>query len=233
MMQVNPNASIDIQYIGNDATPIVIIDDVLTDCSSTIDIAINHANFAMINTTLYPGVRAVLPKEYIMPVLRALAAPMNKVYAIGQDKRLKVLGAYYSLVSIPQNELHPLQKKPHFDSGDPHYFAMIHYLNPNPHGGTGFFRHKPTGYERISNDRKDNYLKLLQQNTQNNNDDNIGYVKQSNSDYELIYAVDYKPNRLVFYPGSILHSGLINEKTDISSDSENGRLTANMFICFQ
>ena len=232
-MKINPNANIDIQYIGDEATPVVIIDDVLTDCSRVIDTAISNTNFAMINTTLYPGVRAILPKEYVMQVLRALAAPMSKVYAVSKDKHLKVLGAYYSLVSIPPSELHQLQKKPHFDSSDPQYFAMVHYLNPKSHGGTGFFRHKPTGYEQISKARKDNYLKLLQQNAHSNTHVHSGYMKQSNSDYELIYAVDYKPNRLVFYPGSILHSGLINEETDIGADPAHGRLTANMFICFE
>lgn len=233
-MQINPNANIDIQTIGSEQTPIVIIDNVLTDCFELIDIAANKTNFGMINSSMYPGVRAILPKEYVMSILRAVAGPLYKVYGIPKDKRLKPFGTYFSLVSIPNADLHPLQKVPHFDSAEPLYFAMIHFLDPKSHGGTGFFRHNSTGYERITQERKDSYLKFIQQkgDIAENFADKNGYMSQTDSDYELFHAVDYKPNRLVFYPGSILHSGLIVEDTDISADPANGRLTANMFINF-
>lgn len=235
-MRINPKASIDIQNIGNEKTPIVIIDDILADCSGLIEIAVNETAFKMINSSMYPGVRAILPKEYVMLILRAVAAPLYKIYGVPQEKRLRPFGTYFSLVSIPQVELHTLQKVPHFDSAEPLYFAMTHYLDPKPHGGTGFFRHKSTGYERITDERKDGYLKWLQQKNDSSNGDNTngsrGYVCQTNGDYELFHAVDYRPNRLVLYPGSILHSGLINGDSDISSDPATGRLTANMFINF-
>lgn len=235
-MQINPKPGIDIQTIGNEKTPILIVDDILMDCSGLINIAIKETAFGMINSSMYPGVRAILPKEYVMLVLRALAAPLYKIYGIPQHKKLMPFGTYFSLVSIAQTDLHALHKAPHFDSAESLYFAMIHYLDPKPHGGTGFFRHKSTGYERIRPERKNSYLKMLKHKANNNSDGNSdesnGYVDQSDSDYELFHAVDYKPNRLVLYPGSILHSGLIIEDTDISADPANGRLTANMFINF-
>jgi hypothetical protein len=235
-MQINPKPGIEIQTIGNEKTPIVIVDDVLTDCSGLINIAVKETAFGMINSSMYPGVRAILPKQYVMLILRAVAAPLDKIYGIPQDKRLTPFGTYFSLVSIPQAELHALQKAPHFDSAETLYFAMIHYLDPKPHGGTGFFRHKSTGFERITPERKDSYLKILKHKVENNSDENSeasnGYVSKTDSDFELFHTVDYKPNRLVLYPGGILHSGLIVEDTDISSDPANGRLTANMFINF-
>ncbi|GAC15305.1 DUF6445 family protein [Aliiglaciecola lipolytica] len=231
-MQINPNAEIDIQFIGIEKTPVLIVDNILINYSELIDTAVNTTNFRIINSSMYPGVRAILPKDYVLQILRALAEPINKIYAIPKSKQLRPLGAYYSLVSIPASNLHPLQMKPHFDSDEPWYFAMIHYLNPNPHGGTGFFRHKPTGYECITKDRKNNYIELIKGSTTNNSEENVGYVNQTNSEYELIHSVDYNPNRLVFYPGNILHSGLINDEIDISDSPQSGRLTANMFIHF-
>ena len=49
---------------------------------------------------------------------------------------------------------------------------------------------------------------------------------------ELIGEVEYRPNRMVIYPGNLLHSGLIQPDRDINDDPASGRLTANLFLYF-
>ena len=49
---------------------------------------------------------------------------------------------------------------------------------------------------------------------------------------ELYHRIDYRPNRLVVYPGCLLHSGLVNPVIDVDSNPRTGRLTANIFVDF-
>lgn len=41
--------------------------------------------------------------------------------------------------------------------------------------------------------------------------------------------IDYRPNRLLIYPGTLLHSGLIDAGTDLDTSPLSGRLTVNIF----
>jgi hypothetical protein len=58
------------------------------------------------------------------------------------------------------------------------------------------------------------------------------YINASDDHYELIGEVEYRPNRMVIYPGNLLHSGLIQPDRDINDDPASGRLTANLFLYF-
>ena len=49
----------------------------------------------------------------------------------------------------------------------------------------------------------------------------------------MLQKIEYKPNRLIVFSGQLLHSTLIDLKTDIDNNPEGGRLTANMFISFK
>jgi len=57
-----------------------------------------------------------------------------------------------------------------------------------------------------------------------------GYIRESDSYFERIGAVEGLADRLVIYRGNMLHSGIIPEDMDFSSDPRRGRLTANIFI---
>ena len=59
-----------------------------------------------------------------------------------------------------------------------------------------------------------------------------GYIQASTDHYELIEEIEYQQNRLIVYPGNLLHSGLIQAGRDVSWDPSVGRLTANLFIDF-
>jgi hypothetical protein len=49
----------------------------------------------------------------------------------------------------------------------------------------------------------------------------------------LYHQIEYRPNRLVIYPGNLLHSTIVNPQTDIDANPSSGRLTTNIFINFQ
>ena len=58
------------------------------------------------------------------------------------------------------------------------------------------------------------------------------YIDASTDHYEIIHEIEYRPNRLVMYPGNLLHSGLVKPERDLGWDPATGRLTANLFIDF-
>ncbi|MEO1968780.1 MAG: DUF6445 family protein [Sphingomonadaceae bacterium] len=51
--------------------------------------------------------------------------------------------AGFSLVTTPHRQLSPVQRTPHFDSVDPDFYAVMHYLASC--AGTAFYRHRAGG----------------------------------------------------------------------------------------
>ncbi len=225
-LRINPNLNQSILFVGNEKTPVVILDDFLAETSLIIDDANNNASFNNADT-YYPGIRADMPKRYFNLVLNAIHKSLYSLYGIPPLKKLKLIKACYSLITKEEVDLHPLQTIPHFDSTSNCHFAVLHYLSDLEHGGTGIFRHKKTSYERISEHRVNTYMEEVNKAKMSVSQQ---YISNSTAEYELLQVIDYKPNRLVIYPGNILHSGLLNLDKDINSNPEEGRLTANFFI---
>jgi hypothetical protein len=57
-----------------------------------------------------------------------------------------------------------------------------------------------------------------------------GYISQSNEYFKRIGSIPAKWNRLIFYDGSVLHSGDITTPEKLSDDPLSGRLTLNGFF---
>ncbi len=229
--QVNAAFLPEIIYLGQEKTPLILIDNFAQDLDALRQQA-QQSDFMRENQTYYPGQRAVLPKDYIAASLNAVFQLIYQVYKIPEKLRLKPQMLFYALITQPENSLHPLQCMPHFDTSAPYYFALLHYLNEEPHGSTGFFRHKPTGFERVTDHRRQDYFQSAQHFIDTHGAPPQRYQVQSDMHYELYYQIPYKANRLVIYPGNLLHSSLVDLETDIDASPATGRLTANMFIDF-
>jgi hypothetical protein len=222
-----------VQLIGQQQTPVIIIDNFAGDVSELIEIAINDSQFIRDKSSFYPGQRTALPRQYIIDVLNAVFQLIYDVYRIPTTRRLKPQQCVFSLIDTQEKDLVPLQCLPHFDTPNPYYFAILHYLNDGPHGNTGFFRHNSSGFERINHDNIDLYFTKAQAFVDHITQTSPRYCVASNQHYTLFHQVEYRPNRVVIYPGNLLHSTLVNPKTDIDANPQTGRLTANIFIDFQ
>ncbi len=97
---------------------------------------------------------------------------------------------------------------------------------------TGFFRHRPTGFEKILEHCYSSFVFAAKTFVKNNGEPPMKYINGSDAHYELMDSVAYKPNRLVAYPGTLLHSGMVQADVDIGADPVTGRLTANLFFDF-
>ena len=232
-IQINPKASLEVRNVGEEQTPLIIIDDFALDTGDIIDYACRSVEYGPDGTSAYPGVRGTLPRSYVRMVLNTIYRLLFQVYSVPHNLGMKAVNTVYSLISTPVDELSLAQCVPHFDGSDPFYLAVLHYLNPGDFCDTGLFRHKPTGFERITEPRYTEFIQSSRAFIETNGNPPQKYIYTSTDHYELYYRIKYKPNRLVVYPGCLLHSGLVDPSRDINPDPGTGRLTANIFVDFK
>jgi hypothetical protein len=230
-VRINRRLQPQLVLLGQQQTPLIIIDDVVENLAELLVYA-RQQPFATDTDSYYPGVRAMLPRNYVTAVLDALYPLLYQQYQLSANLRLTPRDTYFSLINQQPETLLPLQRLPHFDTPSSHYFALLHYLAAEPHGGTGFFRHIPSGYERINLDNQRHYFASAQQYLDKYGAPPAAYCDGTDGHYQLYQAVPYRQNRLIMYPGNLLHSSLVKPATDICSDPAAGRLTANIFIEF-
>lgn len=222
-----------ILHVGNDRTPVIMIDDFYWPSENLMKVVPETSEFSPPFGGGYPGVRAPLPDDYITEVLRYLEPIVRRVYSIPSSlKRDRQVG-FYSLVSTPEHHLSLLQCVPHTDTRRTHYYAILHYLSAGEHGGTGFYRHIPTGLERIAEDRYSEFVSAAKRHMIENGVPEQSYMKSSDDHFQLVHSVAFKKGRLVLYPGNLLHSGMIDAENDINGDPTSGRLTANIFVDYK
>lgn len=231
-IQLDPKAAPHVIVVGEEQTPVIIIDNFAMDTAAVIRCAVDSDSFALDSVSFYPGVRTQPPEAYMQEISRVIGPLLSKVYSVPSELNLGV-NASYSLVATPPEELNVMQRIPHFDSNYKYHFAITHYLNPGNFGGTGIYRHIPTGFENITEDRLAEYVRAAEAFFAAHGNPPKEYFRESSDHYEFCLGIEYRPNRLVAYPGSLLHSGLIDPDKDISADPATGRLTGNFFIEFR
>jgi hypothetical protein len=217
---------------GESQSPVVVIDDFSGAVDDIATVADALAPFSLIEGNYYPGVRRVITRAdadadaYVERSCGEAAQFLGGAFGVdGFD----FLEASFSMVSLQPHELRPVQRSPHFDSPDPNYFALLHYLRVPPGTGTAFYRQRATGIERVTERNLPLFVRtaeaiepLLPKGS--------GYIQQSNDHYEQIGSVEAVPDRMIIYQGSLLHSGVIPPGMPLSADPRQGRLTANIFV---
>lgn len=230
--QVNPAIKAKIERVGQCQTPVLLVDDFAADCNCLKEQAGRCSEFGADSSSKYPGLRAPLPRDYVIATVRALLPSLYQVFGVPANLRPRPVNTVFSLICTDEADLEPGQCVPHFDSPGPYYLAILHYLNTGPYCPTGLFRHRPTGLERITEQNLPGYLESRRQQETTFRKAESGYITGSTGEFELYHQIDYVPNRLVVYPGGLLHSGLVNPEVDIDPNPQSGRLTANIFIDF-
>ena len=232
MYAFNPQAKLQWLELGQSGCRALLIDDALADLTQIRRDAA-AAQFHQDAGSYYPGIRAELPQAYARTVLEAVYPLLLQLVQPPPDHRLVPQQWYLSLLTTPAAQLQPLQRLPHFDKAEPLHLAILHYLTEGPHGGTGFFRHDLSGLEKITPAQQQGYFSQLQQQLAAQGGAAAGFPSATTPHFTLYQQLAYKPNRLLIYPGHLLHSALVEPATDLSADPLTGRLTANLFVQFQ
>jgi len=217
----------ELRRFGTSQSPVVVIDGFSGDARAVVETAAALAPFPPGAGTYYPGPRRVLSKAddaawaYVRRTLEAAAPFLGGAFDF---TRFDLLEASFSMVTARPETLVPAQRAPHFDSADPDYVAILHYLVDTP--GTAFYRQRSTGIETITDANRDAFVAAARRESASL----TGYTNGSNDHFEQIGMVEGSTDRLVLYQGRLLHSGLIPEGMDFSTDPRRGRLTANLFV---
>jgi len=224
----------DIRSVDIGGQSIVFIDNFLQDPQALVEVACQSrfeppAGWA--EQKGYPGLRASAPAAYTQ-TLTELLDPLIKVnFQVPEQLRVKVGLSAFSLTTTPPEALGPLQRTPHFDASTPYYMAALLYLCDEGHGGTGFYRHKATGLQRITTEDREHYLDIYHEEV-NRRPPPARYFDDADEQFSFLGMVPARFNRVVVYPGSLLHSACINPARSLSSDPRHGRLTVNTFYDF-
>ncbi len=223
-----------IHEIGQEKNRVLVVDDFMDEPRRLIEQAARMAPFKPEAETYYPGLRRLITLDdrdsdrHVSEALNALAPLIGKAFGV---RRFMPTESSFCMVTRRPETLSPGQRLPHYDQVDPGYFAVLHYLSPNAEvqGGTSFYRHRATGFERISPDRIQAYDVARRRET-SGREPPKRYFSDSTDEFERIARFEGKFNRLLVYRGSLLHSGDIPETFAFSADPEVGRLTCNIFI---
>ncbi len=219
--------------VGTEGESVVVIDAALPAPEAAVDLAASLAPFPPVAGNYYPGARLILAPEhgpaaktYVDATCVAALPALRSVFGIAG---FEVVEASFSMVTTPPADTTPGQRVAHCDTSDPSRFAVLHYLCRPEHGGTGFFRHRVTGFERITPERHMLYSQALELDLE------IyppapAYLHSSSPVFERIGAVDAAFNRMVIYRSALLHSGLIPDDFACVADPRTGRLTGNLFL---
>lgn len=217
--------------IGNEGAPVLIVDDFLNAPELLVECAARHAVFKPGDAS-YPGVRAAMPAIYVHAMRAFLTAIVRDAFEFRSDEIVKAFCGF-SLVTTPPHALDLVQRLPHFDSTEPKQIALLHYLCPASKGGTAFYRHRRTGYERIDESRLTAYTASVRAELAEHGPPPPRYVNGSDARYERIASFDAAFNRVLIYRSINLHSAGIAPVFDFDPDPRTGRLTANALFTFR
>lgn len=215
-------------WVGQEQTPLVVIDGLFADADWLCQQAA-QGHYQADAANFYPGVRAAAPLAYqqflpqLLPIVQQVFAP--------KAQHIEVLASAFSLACTPPSALKPIQMLPHFDTVHASQLAMVHYLCDESFGGTAFYRHQASGFERINAERLPLYgPQLKQQAMAARLHEHPKYIRGHTPMFRQIGNVAAKFNRAVIYPGNLLHAGDIAHISAQASDPTQGRLTISSFL---
>jgi hypothetical protein len=217
----------ELRRIGKRQSPVVVIDGFSGAVPTIVEVAAALAPFPPIKGVNYPGLRRVITPDdsiahaYVEGLLQAAAPFIGGAFDF---ERFDLIEASFSMVTTPPERLRLVQRAPHFDSPDPRHVALLHYLNDTP--GTAFYRQRSTGIEQVSEGNLARFVEAARYESA----EMRGYIRETGPAFEQIGRIEGVADRLAIYQGCLLHSGIIPEDMDFSSDPRRGRLTANIFI---
>lgn len=224
MIQLSLNDQRDIHRttIGQNKHPLIIVDDFLENPEDLIASAGRLDDFSSDDGNFYPGVRRPTPDAYIS----CLTSFLEQFLGASCD----ILTSMFSVVNQDPNTLKPVQSIPHFDTSNKNQLGVVHYLCGPEQGGTSFYRHKATGYERITDERKSRYLRTLERQATSSGLPKPGYIDGDTDLFERFAQVEAKFNRLIIYPSNLLHTGDILKVDTQNQDIRSLRLTTTNFV---
>lgn len=211
-----------------------VVDDALLEPELLVAFAARQREaFQPVDFNAYPGI--LLPTPKVSVALNEFF--LQHVRRLFDARRVLHMHSRLALVTVPPHLLSARQALCHRDSVgiDPQHSiqaSVLYLFRDAGMGGTSFYQ--PTVPE--------NEVALLFHDASTLPGEAFaqkyalepGYMIDSNRYFAKVASVPAKWNRLIFYDGSLLHSGDIASPEKLSADPAGGRLTLNgFFTCRQ
>ena len=223
----HPDASIHKLAIGREKAPLLVIDNLVADAESLVDLAATKV-FGD-GATYYPGIRAKVPLSYQHFILDCYGSLFTEYFGLPGVK-LRFTTCHFSLVTMPPEKLEYLQRIPHADSFLGSQLAFVHYLFKADLGGTAFYRHRRSGFEFVDDARTAEYLRYLEEDRTGPDAPPPAYIDGDTPLYEEVGRQQGVFNRLLVYRRNSLHCGCIARGFTFDKNPRSGRLSVNGFL---
>lgn len=209
----------------------LVIDDALSEPQHWVDWAAEHrAEFRDAPHNAFPGPELALPESVVERIAAFFAVHARG--ALGGRRTLRSL-ARLSLTTRRPDELQPAQWMCHVDNAGlaPGHclLAGVLYLFKRPElGGTAFYAPNRPVAEIAA--MKQDAMTLPPDEFTARHGIAPGYMTASNAWFRRLLGIGARWNRLIFYPGTVLHSADIARPDLLDPDPRSGRLTINTFF---
>ncbi len=227
LFSVNAAAPYNLFEVGPEKEPMILVEQALSEPEAIVDYAASDGVYGPAGAA-YPGIRRPAPDAYLNNLFETLSPLLRKTFDIPQSQQFR-LDCSFSLVTESPAQLRHNQRVPHIDRSGPFDLAMVHYLCGPEFGGTHFFQHRSTGFQRITEAREASYNDILNQ-EMNQQILPSGFPGDEHPLFDRVATVEAAFNRLVVYRAGILHSPAIPFDAQYSPDPRKGRLTMTSFL---
>lgn len=225
------DANIECHRVGNEQQEVLVVDDFLKGALALKQSAVNENDFAQADS-FYPGIRMRVPQEYTFSIVKNLGFFMEHFFQL-EVRQIKSAVSKFSIITTRPDNLDLLQRIPHFDSPSRKGLAVVHYLQSVPSMGTALYRHKPTNFEYVDEQRYPSFMASIQQRFPSEDKYPLGYITGTTDQFEEVVSFDAVFNRLLMYRGTSLHSGKIDKDYNFDPSPATGRLTITSFFEFK
>ncbi len=226
----NPNPQVHVVTIAPQHA-CVVVDDALADPRRWVELACErHAEFAISPRNAFPGPELALPEPVVERIAAFFAVHARRALAA---RRTLHGSARLSLTTLRPEQLHPQQWMCHVDNtrlppGQCCLSGVLYLFDRPELGGTAFYAPARPIVEIVA----------LKQAAESLAPDRFratygiapGYMTASNAWFRRLCGIRARWNRLIFYPGTVLHSADIARPDLLDPDPRRGRLTLNTFL---
>lgn len=234
MAEVHPllHPDLSIQAVPlDDGAHAYVVDDVLRDPGRLRDWAVaRRGDFRAVADSLYPGIGLPLP-DALTAALRAFYAAY--VQPRFDAVRLEGMLGRLAMVTLAPGALTPPQWLCHADDfrlppWQSIQASVLYLFDDAALGGTSFYRAR----QPVARMRQlfADAARLSGPAFTARHGIAAGYLTGDNDYVERVASIPPRFNRMVFYDGSILHSGDIPAPDHLTADPARGRLTLNGFF---
>lgn len=227
LLAIHPHHQVTRFHIGEGGHQLVVVDQFYHYPDDILQLALElpYTNrFEIVGN--FPGVRASLNLE-----TSTLIQTLSTFWGCALCPFFHPQPVVFQGIKTHNYRLNVGQRQPHIDQD---ITAMV-YLNPAQSclGGTGLYRHRPTGLERVPIVPDETIRRLADQlelseeflaspegyeNFQNSMIFNPlfarrdeTYINEGNEYWELLHLIEMKPNRLIIFDGRCFHSQFIHQ----------------------